>query len=802
MKNWIFIPFAILHLYVEAQTKKWSNSSGNSLWNNALNWIPVGIPLSSDDVIFDNAYFYGSYVVDLPPGTTATIIHTLTLSPNANNSIRLRLPITNTSQPGFVLSGTTGDVMQINKGGIFENSSGAPSSPSITISGSVRINNGGRYFHNTISTASSIVNHLSLVSGTESGVIEYGQVSSNSLLSSGVTYNSIELSTTSNKVFSFSGNSPTAIRGYFMIDSGVTFSSLKVGDLYIAGDLMIHGSFDLTPPTFGNAERSLIFNGSLNQNISGSGVFSQGINFRNLIVGRGAMVTLLRSLSVNNAADSIIIDTFSTIRMGTYIISGLSKFIGSPLATLSIGSSNGINAIGNNSGNIQTLGSRYFDTSGIYEYYSTGNQITGTGLPVVVKKLIINKADFSSVSLTNPVIITDTVSLQKGYISTTRTALLKLRDSTKIISPPSIFNSLLSLTNIGYEKSFINGPMMISVSSQSGKWFPVGKVVGIDTLFAPVKLNKFNNIPTIDTVEYNFGAHFDAANIASPPLDHISKIEYWDIHCNSDNTDCADTITLSWSNQSKVGNGNPSYSATALNDLTIAHYFDDDGPGPNPKRWNIDGGSAYFFTAGNVVNGMIRTLIPVSTSAAFTLGTKSPYNILPVHLIDFDGANRSTNNYIYWITDQDLTIQKYDIEKSNNGIDFYNIGSTNSRFSSTLTKYEYFDHSLIGSCSYYRLKIIDTHHHYYYSKTIILRNETRWRMEIYPNPVNQVLYVYLRVPSSTSSIEIVNMLGKVIRRQHVTQVVEKINIENLSTGMYSLRLTIQDQTFSQNFIKR
>ncbi len=809
MKKILLIILSLLTFSAQSQPKKWTNATGNNTWSTPNNWLPTGSPGSTDDVIFDNAYVSGSYIIDLPSGATTTIINTLAITPDAGNTIRLRLPSSNNGQPGFAINSTTGDIMQINDGGIFENTSGAPSSPSISIPGTVRINNGGRYLHNTISTASAIVTHLSLVPGTELGVIEYGQGSNNSLLSSGVTYNSIELSSTSTKSFSFSGNSPTLIRGLMKINTGVTFTSLKNGSIDIAGDLIINGLFDFSPSSTGTVDRSLVFNGSSNQNISGSGAFTQGNNFRNLEINRGAIVTLLRNLDISNTADSILIDTAATFRMGQYVIDGASNFRASPLSTLSIGSPNGINNIGNNSGNIQTTGSRNFDTSGIYEYYGTGNQITGTGLPVSVKNLIINKPDFSNLTLTKNVNINDTISLQNGFLSTSLLAIPTMRDTTAIISPPSVFSILLSINNVGYKKSFVNGPLAININSKSGKWFPIGKVLGSDTLFAPVKLSKFNGNPVIDTVEYFYQQHFDANNYSSPPLDHVSKVEYWNIHCNSGNPDNADTITLSWRSQSKIGNGNPAYSVTALNDLTIAHYFDDDGSGPNPARWNIEGEPSTFVINGNVDDGMIRTTIPESSTSSFTLGTRSPFNILPVLLTSFNGIPGIAGNDLYWITELEIGVKKYIIEKSGDGIDFKEIGIIPSLSSTSQYRYHYFDISALEGGEYrrdmlrlYRLKIIDDRNMCFYSNIIKLWAGNNRRLEIYPNPAQKEIFVHLSDPSSISTLEIVNTGGQTVFTRKVTSTIEKINIESLSTGMYQLRFRNQLLAISRSFIKQ
>ena len=790
----VFIP-----LYPNAQVKKWSNNSGTGIWTTAANWIPSGVPVSTDDVILDNTYVSGSYVLDLPQGITT--IRSLGISPLQGQMIRLRLPSTNTNQPGFSITATSGDVLKIDSGGIFENSSGVSSSPSILIPATVRINNGGRYIHNNISTASAIVNNLSLVAGTELGIMEYAQGASNSLLSSGVTYNSLELSTTSNKTFNFSGNNSTIIRGNMIINNGVTLNALKNGNILVSGDLNLNGSFDFSPPSGGITERSLIFSGT-NQYFTGNGNFTQGNNFRNVKVNTGSTLTLLRNVTLTNAVDSFIVDTAAILRMGNFILYGGGKFILFPRSTLSIGSQYGINNIGNNTGNIQTLGSRTFDSLSSYEYTGIGIQNTGNGLPGSVKKLIINKQDLSSCILTKNVQVNDTMSLQKGFLVSTHNAILQMTDTTKIASPESALNLLFTLPSIGHEKSFINGPVAWKINSTTAKWFPVGKVSGSDTLFAPVKLSKFNSTPVIDTVEYFHSSPTDENNVEYPPLDHISKLEYWSIHGSTTGSNNSDTVTLSWRTQSRVGNGIPVDWPTALNDLTISHYFDDDGNGPDPLRWNIEGSAPAFNTNGNTNNGLITGVIPVDLSSDFTLATKSPYNILPLNLRSFYATIQQPFIEIAWTTKDELNIAEYVIEKSLDGSNFHDIGSLPSEQSATVHNYIYYDPDPGNRWVYYRLKIRDLFSRVYLSSIIHIWSPKKGHILLYPNPAKNEIFISRADTSSIFHVEIVNSVGQIIINKIMTHPIERINIEYLRKGIYGIRFHSLPSTETQVFLKQ
>ncbi|MGB5061339.1 MAG: hypothetical protein WBO48_21740, partial [Candidatus Promineifilaceae bacterium] len=137
-----------------AEMCQWTGAV-NTDWNNAGNWSCAIVPGANDEVILDNSVVSGSYSIILPGSATTTTISKLTISPNSGNNITLNLPSTNTGIPGFSVGdniAATDDII-LNDGAILSNSSGATSGNGIqvnsTSNGTIRINNGGRYIHNT-----------------------------------------------------------------------------------------------------------------------------------------------------------------------------------------------------------------------------------------------------------------------------------------------------------------------------------------------------------------------------------------------------------------------------------------------------------------------------------------------------------------------------------------------------------------------------------------------------------------------------------------------------------------------------
>lgn len=135
--------------------------------------------------------------------------------------------------------------MIINEGGVFINSSGANAGSGIELSGigsQIRINNGGRYIHNTIRAhAAAIVAKLSTASGTENGIFEFDVpgTSNYPLSLTGRTYGTMVLNSSQSRTYTGSGSSSLSVMGSLIIGNNVTFSPDLAGLIEIDNNLVI-----------------------------------------------------------------------------------------------------------------------------------------------------------------------------------------------------------------------------------------------------------------------------------------------------------------------------------------------------------------------------------------------------------------------------------------------------------------------------------------------------------------------------------------------------------------------------------
>jgi hypothetical protein len=134
-------------------------------------------------------------------------------------------------------------------------------------------------------------------------------------------------------------------------------------------------------------------------------------------------------------------------------------------------------------------------------------------------------------------------------------------------------------------------------------------------------------------------------------------------------------------------------------------------------------------------------------------------------------------------------IVNYNIERSEDGIEFTKIGEIKSAGNTTVnTNYSFTDKAPFNGTNYYRLKQWDFNGEFQYSKIISIENKSKKQgFTIYPNPA----IGNISVQSSTTktynrTVEVVDMIGRRVTSLTLpaNQNTIKINTQNIVNGMY------------------
>ena len=74
--------------------------------------------------------------------------------------------------------------------------------------------------------------------------------------------------------------------------------------------------------------------------------------------------------------------------------------------------------------------------------------------------------------------------------------------------------------------------------------------------------------------------------------------------------------------------------------------------------------------------------------------------------------------------------------------------------------------------------------------------------EMYPNPAADIVNIQLPSGTSEAQVGIFDYTGRLVSSQKVTASDQKVNVNDLATGMYMIRVTSQDKIGAQRFIKQ
>ena len=782
MKKWYLVLIWVCLVSGGYCQKKWDGEGGNNNWATANNWLPNGVPVAGDDVLLDNSIVSGSYTVLLPSGTVTVSIRSLRILPVEGNTILLHLPPVNTASQGLEVTGS-GESLELGNGGTLRNSSGASSGEVLVLTGLMRINNGGRYLHNTARGNAALIDKLSVAAGTEQGIFEFDVpgTAGYTISITGNIFGSLVFSATAAggaKSYSGSGTSTLQINGNLVIRSGVSLTSTLSANIILRGELEISGNLNLNPSTAGSTGRSILFTG-INNLIKGNGNLGLNNNFRNLEVSSGSICTLARSINLPQPGNNFQVNSGGVLHTGNYNISGNGRFTTDLNATLGLGSPKGISITGN-TGNIQTA-ARTFNTGAKYLYEGGSDQETGSGLPASINGLAINKSG-GNLQLTKTVRITGELDLQSGLINTSTAALL-IFSGNSMLSPLNQYGE----TNAGWENSFINGPMQWETATPGSQSIPIGK----GTVFAPVKLNKINNGLAAFRLEYFSKPYINLVPISRPPLDHISKIEYWTIEADPTSADPNASVGLSWRAASGVGNTNAD-----RNDLRIAQ-FENRGSG---LQWEETGDAPQISFNGS--NGLINSNQVTNSFSVFTLASRSKLNILPIRAIKLSSQLQNESISLKWSMVGEDSVNHFTIEKSYDGRNFSIMGLALHQKDRPNLSYNYTDIHPEPGLNYYRVRAISGFDSSLVSAITFQYLSQQTSIRLFPNPANDQLTLYFPEASSAFECMVVNNVGLkvteniLLRGKHNT-----ISVLNLPKGRYSLIIKHQNKRIIIPFIK-
>lgn len=189
-------------------------------------------------------------------------------------------------------------------------------------------------------------------------------------------------------------------------------------------------------------------------------------------------------------------------------------------------------------------------------------------------------------------------------------------------------------------------------------------------------------------------------------------------------------------------------------------------------------------------------------------GVGIPASALPVTMVYFNGYQKNNYAVLEWKTAAEYNNKGFELEKSFDGITFFNIGFVDGAGTSALAhNYMFNDKAKLTNIQYYRLKQIDLDARAVYSNTVVLKsNRDVLDLLSVTNPFNTTINMLFTKPlTQKMNIEMYDITGKVVfatsRNPGNLSLIEFTVADNLSKGNYILKITTGEYQFVKKLVK-
>jgi hypothetical protein len=222
------------------------------------------------------------------------------------------------------------------------------------------------------------------------------------------------------------------------------------------------------------------------------------------------------------------------------------------------------------------------------------------------------------------------------------------------------------------------------------------------------------------------------------------------------------------------------------NNNGVYNYFD------NPPATN-----GQFPTTGNGVNFYVDLVF-------------FPDPPLPVSLTDFKATTANSDILLSWKTQSEQTNRGFEIQRSNNGADWYAANFVNGAGESAATRnYSYTDKALAPGLYYYRLKQVDNDGVFKNSAVVTATVSGKGRILLFqnsPNPFRGSATIRYDLPNAQKvRLSILDILGREVKvltnkQSEAGSHIIPMDATGLSRQLYYIRLQTESGTLTRNML--
>lgn len=624
----------------------------------------------------------------------------------------------------------------------------------------------------------------------------------------------------------FTADGPSYKIENFTIDNGCTFTTHTSGHTPILGNLTVNGIFN-SP---GGSTNVVVMGGNVPQTISGSG----SISVPSLTIANYSDVTLAKSVTVSS----------SCIVQGKADFGTANQIVGTGTFTSRVTSSSPT-VTGN------TTAGSYIITNIIGTISGNGGlNVTGTGIDVNTNVVGFSMAN-STITMSKPALATLTATTL-NFASDTATLVTSNANGMDTLTGSVVLTGTKSFqSGTNY---IINAATTAPFGISSGS--PASMTAGSVTLNAPVTTNY--NMRLVTTLAMNNG------NLTIRPLDTLHILSGNDIvgapfgiskriisSVSGNNAGVLRIDNISGSKLFPLGSASNYLPATltpvSSSDFAVSVFegvTQDATPTGTPftpvqkatvvdavwtiKRPNGTGDCVIQTNwpaslEGGTFNGYADAQIGVGQNSGGTWGVVSGVGdntnntatatysggfsafgvgyigyVLPLQFKNIAAKFISNGIAVNWNVLNDDKGYTYAVERSNDGVHYTSIGTVSG---SNKGSYNYVDAMPLAGKNYYRIKATGITGSIKYSSIVVMQQSDVAVINIYPNPVVDVLNV--SGLKESSELRIINTNGQIVLKQNINVNSLSINVSELKAGAYVIEFLLVNgkKSTSKMFIK-
>ncbi len=177
---------------------------------------------------------------------------------------------------------------------------------------------------------------------------------------------------------------------------------------------------------------------------------------------------------------------------------------------------------------------------------------------------------------------------------------------------------------------------------------------------------------------------------------------------------------------------------------------------------------------------------------------------MPVTFLSFNTTLQNGIGLLHWIVGEETNVKGYNVERSMNGVSFSSIDFVKAD-AVRKGNYDFIDNELISGINYYRIKEMDNDGKFMLS-SISKINYSKFVWKVNGNPINNTSVSLTLDRSANIRIQVISSNGVVVKTIDKGKLLTGVyniplDINNLSHGIYLVRLTVNEKDYVSTVIK-